>query len=127
MSQSTPGLIKNYSAEGAVAKFRIVKFGAADGGVLQATASTEALIGVNDRIAAAVSGDRIDVVRNGLTPVEYGGTVAAGDWLTSDASGRAVAAAPGAGVNANVIGRAEIAGVVGDIGSVVVQLGRIQG
>ena len=75
----------------------------------------------------AASGDRIDVVRSGMTPVIYGGTVAAGDLLTSDASGRAVTAAPGAGVNAYVIGQAEIAGVVGDIGSMTVFAGRIQG
>lgn len=122
-----PGLSKAYTAEAAIAAYRIVKFGAADGGVLQGAASADKLIGVTDRIAAAVAGDRVDVYRGGIVEVEYGGAVAAGDPLTSDASGRAITAAPGAGVNAYVIGQAEVAGVLGDIGSVFLSQGRIQG
>ncbi|MCW5666485.1 MAG: DUF2190 family protein [Piscinibacter sp.] len=121
------GMGRSYSAEAAIAAYRIVKFGAADGGVLIAAASTDKLVGINGRIAAAAAGDRIDIERSGIALVEYGGTVAAGDLLTSDASGRAIAAAPGAGVNAYVIGQAEVAGVVGDIGSCLVAPGRIQG
>ena len=122
-----PILTKSYDAEGAIADHTIVKVGAADGGVLAATASTEALIGVTDAPGGVVSGDRVDVVRAGIADVLYGGAVALGDWLTTDASGKAVAAAPGAGVNANVIGRAEVAGVLNDIGKVMLAPGRIQG
>lgn len=122
-----PGLIKTHSAEGAIAAYRIVKHGAADGGVLQSSASTEKLIGVNDRLAAAVAGDRLDIVRSGIAEVEYGGNVTRGDPLTADANGKAVAAAPGAGVNAYIIGFAEVDGVSGDIGSVMIAPGRIQG
>lgn len=120
-------LVKNYSAEAAIAAYRIVKFGAADGGVLQAAAATDKLVGVTDRLAAAVAGDRIDVVRSGITEVEYGGTVAAGDLLTADASGRAIVATAAAGSNVRVIGVAEVAGVVGDIGSMLIDSGSFQG
>lgn len=120
-------LVKNYSAEAAIAAYRIVKFGAADGGVLQAAAATDKLVGVTDRLAAAVAGDRIDVVRSGITEVEYGGTVAAGDLLTADASGRAIVAIAAAGSNVRVIGVAEVAGVVGDIGSMLIDSGSFQG
>ncbi len=120
-------LVKNYSAEAAIAAYRIVKFGAADGGVLQAAAATDKLVGVTDRLAAAVAGDRIDVVRSGITEVEYGGTVAAGDLLTADASGRAIVATAAAGSNVRVIGVAEVAGVVGDIGSLRIELCSFQG
>jgi hypothetical protein len=85
------------------------------------------LMGVTDRLGAAVAGDRIDVVRSGIAEVEFGGTVARGDPLTADASGRAVAAAPAAGANAYVIGFAEVSGVLGDIGSASILPGRIQG
>lgn len=122
-----PGLIKNYSAEGAIPAYRIFKFGAADGGILVAAAATDKLIGVTDRIAAAVSGDRVDGTRSGIAEVEYGGTVAAGDLLTADASGRAIAAAAAAGSNVRVIGVAEVAGVVGDIGSMLINPGSFQG
>lgn len=110
-------LSKNYTAEGAIPAYRIVKFGATEGGVLVAAAAADKLVGVNDRLAFAVAGDRGDVVRVGIAEVEYGGTVAAGDPLTSDATGRAIVAAPAAGANVRVIGFAEVAGVVGDIGS----------
>lgn len=122
-----PGLQKNYTAEAAIAAYRVVKFGAADGGILQAAAATDKAIGVTDRIAAAAAGDRIDVIRTGIAEVQYGGTVAAGDLLTADASGRAIVAAAGAGANARVIGVAEVAGVVDDIGSMLIVPGSFQG
>lgn len=122
-----PGLQKNYSAEAAIAAYRIVKFGAADGGVLQAAAATDKAVGVTDRLAAAVAGDRVDVTRTGIAEVEYGGTVAAGDLLTADASGRAIVATAAAAANVRVIGVAEVAGVVGDIGSMLIAPGSFQG
>lgn len=122
-----PGLQKNYSAEAAIAAYRIAKFGAADGGILQSAAAADKHIGVIDRMPAAVAGDRVDVTRSGIAEVEYGGTVAAGDLLTADASGRAIVATAGAGANVRVVGVAEVAGVVGDIGSMLVQPGSLQG
>lgn len=118
---------KSYGTEGIVLPYRICKFGAADLNVLQAAAATDKLIGVTDRLGAAVSGDRCEVHHMGLREVEYGGTVAAGDELTSDATGRAITAAPAAGANVEIIGRAQVAGVVGDIGKVLVFLGSRQG
>lgn len=122
-----PGLQKNYSAEAAIAAYRIVKFGAADGGILQSAAAADKHVGVIDRMPAAVAGDRVDVIRSGIAEVEYGGTVAAGDLLTSDASGRAIVATASAGSNVRVVGVAEVAGVVGDIGSMLVQPCSFQG
>lgn len=122
-----PGLQKNYTAEAAIAAYRIVKFGAADGGVLQAAAATDKLIGVTDRMPAAAAGDRIDVIRTGIAEVEYGGAVAAGELLTADASGRAIVATAAAGANVRVIGIAEVAGVAGDIGSMLIDSGSFQG
>lgn len=123
---SNPGLIKCYVAETAVAKYRIVKPGSTDDYVVQATAVSEPLMGVSGFVAGDAGG-RVDIVKSGIADVEYGGNVTRGDWLTSDASGKAVAAAPAAGANANVIGRAEVSGASGDIGSVLIAPGRIQG
>ena len=118
--------IKNYTAGGAIAKYRIVKF-SADGTVVQGAAATDLLIGVVDIPNAAVSGNRVDVVRDDLTLVELGGTVTRGDFLTADSNGKAVTAAPAAGVNNRVIGVAETSGVSGDVIYVFISAGAVQG
>lgn len=114
------------TAEGAIAAYRIVKPGAADGGYLQAAAATDFLMGVCESVGPA-SGERLDVVKAGIADVEFGGTVTRGGPVTSDASGRAVAAAPGAGANVRIIGFAEVSAVVGDIAAVWIEPGLMQG
>lgn len=121
-------LTKNYYAGAAIAKRRIVKFGAADNQVILGAGSavTEFLIGVATEIDAA-TGEPIDVIRAGIADVEYGGTVTRGQPLTSDATGRAIAAAPGAGVNFRTIGFAEVSAVIGDVGPAQIIPGIMQG
>ena len=126
MASNIPGLITTFRAGGAVTKRRLVKHGAADGVVLQGAASADKFVGVSTDLSAA-NGAPVDVIRTGVAPVEYGGTVARGDALTSDASGKAVVAAPAAGANAQIVGFAEVSGVAGDIGAVFLARGVIQG
>lgn len=121
------GLIKNYIADAAIGKYRIVKAGSADGYVAQGAAVGDLLIGVTSRVTAEAAGDRVDVIRSGIAEVEYGGAVTRGQKLTSDASGKAVAAAPAAGTNNQIIGVAEVSGVLGDIGSVFIAPSVMQG
>ncbi len=120
------GLQKTLIAGAAISKNRIVKFSTTDT-VIQGAAATDKLVGVADNLGADATGDRLDVIMSGIALVEYGGTVALGDLLTSDASGRAVVAAPAAGSNNRIIGVAMDAGVSGDIGSVAIDLGSVQG
>lgn len=119
-------LTKNFKAEAAVTKYRIVKLGAGDEQVLQGAAATDALVGVSHTITAAID-ERIDVVVAGIADVELGGTVTRGGFVSSDATGRGVAPAPAAGVNNAVIGRALASGVIGDIIPVLVSPSQIQG
>lgn len=129
-------LIKSGNAEGAIAAHRIVKFGAADGGLLQAAAATDAMFGVSTELSA-LTGERCDVIKLGDADVEYGGAVTRGDELTADASGRAIAAtrhthtentgvayvqnaATGTATLQRIIGIANVSGVLGDIGSVAI-------
>ena len=119
-------LVKNQIADAVINAFSIVKFGTTDGHIVPAAAVSDSLVGVSTDIAAAI-GDRADVIVHGLADVLYGGTVTRGDLLTSDASGRAVTAAPAAGVNNVVIGVAFVSGVVGDIGAVIISQGKVQG
>jgi hypothetical protein len=119
-------LNKHYTAAGAIAAFRIVKPGADDGEAAQAAAATDALMGVNESVATD-DGEGCDVVKVGIADVEFGGTVAAGDPVTSDADGKAVKAEPDAGTNARIIGFAEVAAVAGDIAPVLIAPGVLQG
>lgn len=124
---ANPEFIKVFTADAAIGKFRIVKAGAADNSVALGAAATDKVLGVANSLGADAAGDRVDVVLGGSADVVYGGTVAAGDLLTSDAAGAAVTAAPAAGVNNRVVGLALKAGVAGDIGSVLIFPSQIQG
>ncbi|WP_439547850.1 hypothetical protein [Falsiroseomonas sp.] len=123
---SNPELIKNFTAGGAIAAYRLVRLSAADT-VVQAAAATEPLIGATMDVAP-VSGERTDVVINGIALVEAGGAVALTNLVTSDATGRAVAAAPATGVNNRIIGvPLEAAVAAGDIIRVLLSPGSLQG
>jgi len=119
-------LLKSYIAQGAIAKYRIVAFGSVDGTVVASSAATSLHIGVNAELDVA-SGERVDVIRAGLPLVEYGGAVTRGQPLTSDAQGRAVAAAPAAGNNVRIVGYAEVSAVAGDVDRMLFAPGVMQG
>lgn len=91
MSYGTP-LAINRVATGAITPYRIVKGTATDGEVTQAAAGGDKLVGVAGQVGADAAGDRIDINHAGVVPVEFGGNVAFGDELTSDANGKAVVA-----------------------------------
>lgn len=122
-----PHLIKAFTAETAVSPCRIVKFGSADGAVVQGAAVTDLLIGVADSLGQSTAGDRIDVVLSGIADVEFGGNVTRGQLVTADSNGKAVAAAPATGVNNQVIGRALVSAASGDIGPILIAPGSMQG
>lgn len=125
---ANPGLIKNFTTGAVCNPYRIAKFGAADGEVLQGAAATDLLIGVfSIPGAAAASGERVDVILSDIADVEYGGTVTRGQKLTSDADGKAVAAAPAAGSNAHIIGYAAVSAVAGDIAPMLISVSVMQG
>lgn len=118
--------IRNYKAEAAITKYRIVKIGADDDSVLQAAAVGDKMVGVSTELDAAIA-ERVDVVHAGSAEVEFGGAVTRGDFLTSDATGKAISAAPAAGVNNRVVGFALVSGVAGDIGRIFVAPSQVQG
>lgn len=122
-----PMNILPFTAEGAIAAYSIVKQGAADYGVLQAGAVSDALLGVTTEIAAA-SGERCDVIACcGTAYVKLGGAVTRGGYITTDAAGLGVTAAPAAGVNNEVVGRALQSGVADDVIEITICPCRIQG
>jgi hypothetical protein len=120
------GLVKNYTCQGAIPPRTIVKYGTADYTATQAGTNMDAFLGISDTVGGN-DGDRIDIVRTGMTELVLGGNVTRGDHLTSDANGNGITAAPAAGANMETIGTAEMSGVPGDIIPVLVVRARIQG
>lgn len=88
------GLVKTFTASGAIAENRIVAYAGGDRTGAQAAASTDNLAGVAavPTGASVASGEPFDVIKSGIADVVYGGTVAVGDRLTSDSAGKAVSA-----------------------------------
>lgn len=87
--------------------------------VVTATNGKSLIIGVTTAINSD-EGDHVDVIRGQLALVIFGGTVKAGQPLTSDAEGRAVHAAAGDWY----LGFAECDGEENDVGSVWIAPGQ---
>ena len=123
-----PTFIRAYEAAAAIGGNLIVAFAAPSTAktVTPATSATAPLAGVSDAMGAAL-GDMCDVHRGGLVSVKLGGTVAAGQPITSNAASLGIAAAPGAGASMNIIGFADEPGVAGDIIDVFYAPGTIRG
>jgi hypothetical protein len=123
-----PVLIKSMVAEAAVLPYRVVKFGTADGQVIQSAAEADAHIGVADNLGQATAGARVDVVMNGVAEAEAGAAITRGALLSADSSGRVITAAASAGANVGVIGRALVSAAgAGEIINIVVSQGSFQG
>ena len=125
MSQ-TRGIEKESKGDAAIVAYTIAKMGSDDDHTASATAVTEGLIGVFQHATDAAE-ETVRLMLTGITRVELGGTVAAGDRATSDANAKAVKAAPTAGVNNSTVGMFLGAGVVGDIVPMLLGPGQIQG
>jgi hypothetical protein len=125
---SNPTLIKSYVAEAAVLPYRVVKFGSADGQVVQAAAAADASFGIADNLGQGTAGSRVDVAVDGIAEAEAGAAVARGALLSVDSSGRVITAAASAGANVRVIGVAmSAAGAAGEIILVSIKPGSFQG
>jgi hypothetical protein len=120
------GLVKTFTAGGAIAANTLVKF-SADDTVVQASAATDNIIGVCVQPNGAGSGDRVDVQLTGIAKVKMGGTVARGAPVTADSNAKGVAPAPAAGVNNRIAGFAMRTAADGDLADVLLVPGFDQG
>ncbi len=111
--------IKSYRADADVVKHRLVKAGAADTTIAQATAASSAIMGVADSLGGK-AGKVMDVITGGYASVEYGASITRGQPLTSDADGKAVVPTLG---GQRIVGFAVTSGDSGDIGTVAISLG----
>jgi hypothetical protein len=107
------GLVTSFEAATAVSAFTIVAFvdAANSSKVGPASGPTARLVGTIGKVGAQ-AGQMADVERDKVPLVQLGGTVAAGDQLTSDANAKAVKVTA---AGQRVIGTAEQPGVANDI------------
>lgn len=110
-----PGLITAFLAVSDIAAQHLVAAGTNDGEAIQAKEAATYLLGASTFVNTP-TGKHVSVVRNGLANVVYGGNLAVGDPITSNADGQAIKAAAGD----KTIGYAEVSGVAGDIGSIYI-------
>ncbi|GEM_PF-531695 len=122
---SIPLLTKGYLGGATVNKYRMVKFSAANT-VIQATAETDAIIGVCGELDIT-SGAMGDVILAGIAEVESYDTITRGDLVTSDSVGRAVKVTDTmiASVTIHYLGIALESSVAGDIFQVLVVPGKL--
>lgn len=95
----------------AIGAYLIVKAGAGTNDATLSTAATDKHLGTADELDTPV-GDMVDINIAPIGLVKLGGTVAAGDLLTSDANGKAIATTTAGN---RYIGIAEQAGVANDV------------
>lgn len=108
-----PKLIRSYELSAAVGANLIVAFSDAANSrkVAGAASATAAIIGTTDRLGGD-TGDMADITLSGLGDVKLGGTVAAGDPLTSDANSKAIKATVD---GQRIVGFADAPGVLNDV------------
>jgi hypothetical protein len=119
LSLRFPGQIVPIVSESILTDGMVVRVGSADNTVrLPGGASpTTPLLGVMMRPdgSACAAGERIDLILSGIYPLIAGGTINAGDYVTSGGTnGSVIAESAGAGVNVAVIGQAIEDAVSGD-------------
>jgi hypothetical protein len=120
---SNEELIKSFKGSSAILPYTVVKFGADDLTVANATAVSDLAFGVANELGLSATditnGALVDIVVAGIAEVRVGAAVTRGQKLTVDASGQAVPAAPAAGTNNQIIGIALKSGAfassVGDV------------
>jgi hypothetical protein len=112
---------KNYVAGADIPARTIVKF-SADGVVVPAAAADDAMIGISAELDV-VNGERVDVHLVGITEVVFGGAVARGGAITSDANGNAIAADAHPTGAQRIVGFALVAAAQGDVASVLIVQG----
>jgi hypothetical protein len=122
MASSFAQNMLSFKAGGVITAYTAVKIGSDAQHVQAASAASDKMLGIAQGAATAAE-DTVEVAMpGGGAKMKLGGTVAAGDMLTSDASGygvatttnadKVIAQAQSAGVSGDVIGVAVIAGIV---------------
>ena len=117
-SHLEPVCMTFYSDTAVIAKGSVIKGGSDKSHVAKASAATDKNIGIAQNAVSAI-GDKIEVAVDGGSKGLLGGTVAFGDYLTSDSNGALVATTTN---NDKIVAQAFESGVAGDLISVQVSV-----
>jgi hypothetical protein len=98
-------------AAAGIGAFLIVKADAAPNSCVKAAAATDKILGTSDELDH-VAGEMVDIAVGPIGKVRLGAVVAAGDALTSNVDGKAIATTT---TGNRIIGFAEQAGVLNDV------------
>jgi hypothetical protein len=121
-------LLRSFVADAAIVAFSLVKLGSDAKHVVTAAGPTDNVIGIYSNPVDCAANDRVDITLSGIDRCRAGAAFTFGVPLTSDASGRVVAAAPAAGVNNRLIGMAfQDSTAAGDQVEVLISQGAMQG
>lgn len=122
MSSIFPPNVLTYKATAAIPKGSVVKIGADREHVSKAAAATDKSVGIAQTANVLLAEDKVEVAHaGGGAKGLAGGTIAAGDLLTSDANGALVVASTGN----RVVGHALESAVVGDLFAMFVSIGSL--
>lgn len=91
MMGQTSGIEKTVKSAAAVTAYTIAKFGSDDDTMSVATAASDNMVGVFQHDTNA-AGEDVRVMLTGISRVLLGGSVTRGDLITTNATGRGVAA-----------------------------------
>lgn len=107
--------IKAFTLESALIAYRACKVGSVTGAVTAITGATNVVMGF--AIEAGATGENHGIALDGgIIYAEAGAAITAETDLTIDSVGRVVTAAPAAGANVEIVGKAlEAAGAAGDV------------
>ena len=112
MASSSAPKVLTFKASAAIEAYRAVKFGADDQHVTKSSAATDKNFGIAQNACTAAEDACEVAINGGGAKASLGGTVARGDYLTSDANGQLVATTT---EGDNVIAQAMESGVLNDV------------
>ncbi len=120
MAWKKPLLSITSLAGGNINPYRFVAPGADDDHVVQASAGTDNILGVqSENVGVLAADDRVDFVAAGIGEVELAATLTMGAMVTSDANGAAVAL----GAGSTIAGQIFKGGTAGDVVPILLSRG----
>jgi|SRR5208337_1490818 len=123
----TKGILeKDANSAAAVAAFTIAAFGNDDNTFVNPASGSVPFAGIF-QFATTGAGKPVRIALDGISPLTISANVTRGQWITSDANGCGIPAAPAPGTNMSVIGKAMNSAAPGQTCFVLINAIQIQG
>jgi hypothetical protein len=123
---ANPGFIRSFKAATDIPAYHVMKFSANNGEISLAAQATDPIVGISTSVDSG-AGQEIGVILSQSADLKWGGPIAFGEPVTSDAGGCGVKAQPNAGETVRIIGFAMADAVQDDIAPVLISPGYLKG